>query len=79
MDGQPASEEPVISIDLPANFFVVLRGANISEPKILRSRREFSRALEGSEEPGIGHEFPSETEARVFLAGARRSLPLELR
>lgn len=79
LEGQATSEEPVISIDLPANYFVVLRGNNISGPKILRSRRDFARVLEGAEEPGIGHEFPSETEARVFLAGAGRRLPLELR
>eukprot|EP00435_Cladocopium_sp_Y103_P061892 s916_g23.t1 len=73
LDGQEFPDEPIISCDLPSNFFVVLRGVNISEPKILRSARAFHQALEGAELPGVGHDFPSETEARVYLAAAGRS------
>ena len=70
LEGEQVPEEPIISIDLPANFFVVLRGTSLRTPKILRCRRDFAREIEGAEERGVGHDFPSETEARVYLAGA---------
>ena len=44
----------------------------MAEPKIVRSQRDFNRQLEGAGLPGIGQAFPSETEARVYLAAAGR-------
>ena len=61
-----------MSIDLPSNYYVVLRGQGVAEPKIVRSQRDFNRQLEGAGLPGIGQAFPSETEARVYLAAAGR-------
>ena len=69
LDGQSCPEVAAISIDLPSSYFVVLRGHNVTEPRILRSARDYNRILEGNEIPGVGHSFPSETEARVYLAG----------
>ena len=45
LDSQPVPSEPVVSIDLPSNYFVVLRGKGIEEPKALRSSLGFNRAL----------------------------------
>ena len=42
LDGESAEDQPIISIDLPRNFFVVLRGNGITQPKILRSARDFA-------------------------------------
>ena len=77
LDGVPFEDQPIVSLDLPSSFFVVLRGNGIDQPKILRRARDFSRALEGAELPGIGQGFPSETETRVYLAGARCELPAD--
>lgn len=73
LDGLPYPEVVTISLDLPSNYFVVLRGHNISEPRILRNARDYNHILEGNELPGVGQAFPSETEARAYLAGAGRS------
>eukprot|EP00435_Cladocopium_sp_Y103_P062100 s1156_g23.t1 len=64
----------VVDLDLPNNFFVVLRGKDISEPTILRRVQEFRRiAAEEFGQTFVGHGFPSETESRVYIAGAGRS------
>ena len=70
LDGRALPEDPVVAVDLPSSFFVVLRGANIREPKIFRSQRDFNRAIEGTELPGVGHDFPSQTEVKAYFAGA---------
>lgn len=72
LDGEACPELVSVSIDLPANYCVVLRGHGVAEPKVLRSLRDFNRILEGAELPGVGQAFPSETEARVYLAAAGR-------
>lgn len=72
LDGESCPELATVAIDLPSNYYVVLRGHGVSEPKIVRSQRDFNRFLEGADLPGIGQAFPSETEARVYLAAAGR-------
>ena len=72
-DNIPCPDFVATTIDLPSNYFVLLRGHNVTEPKIIRRAREFNRVLEGAELPGLGQAFPSETEARVYLAAAGRS------
>ena len=67
----PAPAAQVVSIDLPAKYYVVLRGNGVSEPKTLRSYVEFKKAITGRGPPEeVGCEFPSETEARAYLTAA---------
>eukprot|EP00435_Cladocopium_sp_Y103_P029245 s568_g7.t1 len=64
----------VVELDLPSTYFVVLQGRGVTETKVLRNRKEFldlSKAQSGP--PFVGHGFPSETETRVFIAGAGRA------
>eukprot|EP00438_Fugacium_kawagutii_P010368 Skav231998 [mRNA] locus=scaffold719:448670:469014:- [translate_table: standard] len=71
LEGTVAPSEPVVSIDLPAKFFVALRGEHLPEPKIFRNAADYYKCVQpASGCEGVGKEFPSETEARVFLAGA---------
>lgn len=63
--------EIVVALDLSNHFWAVLQGRGISEPKILRSQEEFKDLAEArTGPPFVGHGFPSETEARVCIAGA---------
>ena len=67
-------EESVVAIDLSSGFWAVLQGRGIVEPKILRSHREFKELADSTTGPPfVGHGFPSETEARVYIAGAGRA------
>ena len=71
LDSGPLPTAQIISIDLPNKYYVVFRGRGVEEPKILKSQAAFQRALQGLEPPeGVGHEFPSETEARAYLTAA---------
>ena len=71
LDSSPLPPEPIISIDLASKYHVVLRGRGVTEPKIFKSLLEFQKALQGLAPPqGVGHEFPSETEARAYLTAA---------
>ena len=51
LDGQSCPEVAAIYIDLPSSYFVVLRGHNVTEPRILRSARDYNRTLEGNDLP----------------------------
>ena len=71
LDSRPAPSEPVIAIDLPAKYWVVLRGRGYSSPRTLRNPAQYQRAFSGIGAPAeVGHEFPSETEARAYLTAA---------
>lgn len=70
--GKAPPRELILPIDLPSKFFAVAQGSGLQEPKILRSTFDFKQALKPA--PGVvpvGHEFPSETEAIVYLAAAK--------
>ena len=59
------------TIDIGNRYYAVVRGANISSPKVYRTSRELFGAvgqLEGSDT--ICHGFPSKAETQVYLAGA---------
>eukprot|EP00435_Cladocopium_sp_Y103_P010416 s233_g2.t1 len=78
IEGQPGVEEPVISIDLPNNFFAVVRCSSFEGAKIIRSAGEFKRILGSRSTPSaVGHGFPSETEARVYLVASGQDCPVE--
>eukprot|EP00435_Cladocopium_sp_Y103_P017795 s4315_g4.t1 len=71
IESRPEPEEQVVSIDLPAKYWVVLRGRDYPEPKTLRNPIEFKKVFTGRGPPfEVGHEFPSETEARAYLTAA---------
>eukprot|EP00435_Cladocopium_sp_Y103_P055973 s978_g18.t1 len=68
---QPVPVYQPVSIDLPPNYFVVLRGGGFPEPRTLRSAADFRKAITGRGPPTeVGHEFPSETGARAYLSAA---------
>ena len=67
----PLPSEVILSIDLANKYFVVLRGRGISDPRIFKTRVDFVKAIEGMEpSAAVGHEFPSETEARAYITAA---------
>lgn len=71
IDSTPQPSEPIVAIDLAAKYFVVLRGVGFTEPKTLRSAEGFKKVFKGRGPPfEVGHEFPSETEARAYLTAA---------
>lgn len=59
LDGQPVPHELVISIDLPATYFVVVKAKNQRSCAV-----RLQEVLSGAE---LGNEFPSETEARAYI------------
>ena len=71
LESRPPPTSQVVSIDLPAKYFVVLRGKGVSEPTTLRSYVDYKKAFTGRGPPEeVGCEFPSETEARAYLTAA---------
>ena len=73
----PTPEFAIVELDLPSKFFVVLQGRGVREVKILRSAKDFKDLSEASVGPVfVGHGFPSETEAKVYIAGAGRASTL---
>ena len=59
------------ALDLRSRFYAVVGAAGLSRPTIFRSSTSYWRAigsLQGSS--SISHSFPSELEAKVYLAGA---------
>lgn len=67
----PLPSEVILSIDLANKYFVVLRGRGISGPRIFKNSADFVKATEGQEPlAAVGHEFPSETEARAYITAA---------
>lgn len=74
---EPSPEFAIVELDLPSKFFVVLQGRGVREAKILRSAKDFKELSEVvSGPPFVGHGFPSETEAKVYIAGAGRASAL---
>jgi hypothetical protein len=74
---EPNPEFAIVELDLPSKFFVVLQGRGVREVKILRSAKDFKDLSEASVGPVfVGHGFPSETEAKVYIAGAGRASTL---
>lgn len=68
IEGRVVPYEPIVSIDLPINYYVVARAQGVSEPRILRSQKDYRRSFAGLGPPEeIGCEFPSETEARAYI------------
>lgn len=77
IEGTVGVEEPILDIDLPNKYFVVAKCSSFEGAKIVRSSVDFKRLLGGgSAASAVGHGFPSETEARVYLVAAGRSTPL---
>ena len=69
--GRAQSPNRTPTIDLGNRYYAVVRGPNISSPKVYRSSRELFAAvgsLEGSDT--LCHGFPSKVETEVYLAGA---------
>ena len=78
IEGTVGVEEPVVDIDLPNKYFVVAKCSSFEGAKIVRSAADFKRLLGGKPSPSsVGHGFPSETEARVYLAASGRQIPFE--
>lgn len=75
LDQRKPPVQEIVPIDLPSKFFVVVRGDGYQEPKIIRSYKDFERALRPtSGPPPVGHDFPSETEALAYLAAVRKRI-----
>lgn len=70
-EGLVGSPNRTPTLDIGNRYYAVVRGANISSPRIYKTSRELFGAvgqLEGSET--ICHGFPSKAETQVYLAGA---------
>lgn len=75
LDQRRAPTQEIVPIDLPSKFFVVVRGDGYPEPRIIRSYKDFERALRPISGPvPVGHDFPSETEALAYLAAVRKRI-----
>eukprot|EP00435_Cladocopium_sp_Y103_P048611 s643_g14.t1 len=71
LDSSPLPDYTIVSSDLPNKYHVVLRGRGLEEPRVYKNQVDFRKALQGLSPPlGVGHEFPSETEARAYLTAA---------
>ena len=58
-------------LDLRARFYVVYKADTLEQPTIFRSATSYWRVVgDLQESTSISHAFPSEQEAKVYLAGA---------
>ena len=74
--GRVSSPNRTPTIDLPNKYYVVVRSPNHRQPAVYHSRREYFAALGRLESSdSISHGFPSEAEARAYLAGAGEDYP----
>ena len=73
-------DEPIIDIDLPNKYYVVAKCPGSESAGIVRNAVDFKRLLGGKLPPqSVGHGFPSETEARVYLTASGQPSPFEER
>ena len=74
--GEVATPNRTPTIDLPNRLYVAIKGPGFDSPRIFSTSRAFFAAVGDLSESGaICHGFPSETEVRAYLAGAREAFP----
>ena len=71
-----ASPNHSAPLALQNRFYCILAAPDLTQPTVVRSFAEY-KAIVGTLSPGktLSHAFPSESESRVYFAGARRLGP----
>jgi len=70
-DGRVPTPNRSVPLDIKSRYYSVLSAPGLGSPTVFNSAGSYWSAVgELSTSPSISHAFPSQTEARVYLAGA---------
>ena len=77
LEGRIQTPNCTPSLQLPSRVYVVLRTQHNDDVQVTTSRSCYLRLVDHHRGFSVSHGFPTDTEARIYIAGAGRSYPAE--
>ena len=75
LEGRVQTPNCTPSLQLPSRVYVVLKTQSSNDVQVTTSRSCYLRLVDNHRGFSLSHGFPTDTEARIYIAGAGRSYP----